>query len=262
MLDLMELTQRGGKPSNSFGSKYSEICKLVQQYNGMVRRPKDTHYLPITARTLLFKIQDAIKKFNASNHGPVSGKKSDEKDVLEMLSKNIEAFDIKVAMMSKLLDNYESLGSSTLIKNSMKGWKSKLQTGGFSIQFSHMPGVNMQVNNGTKIVVRTAMFGDYFTNISATNLAMEKTMVSILVHEYHHVLTNRATPLYYDEFVAHWKQYDAAGVRLDLVDRVTKLNEWLEEAYHVTFPHPTYTKVTTGPEQTGTFWTNHIDNGS
>lgn len=91
---------------------------------------------------------------------------------------------------------------------------------------------------------------------------------SILVHEYHHVLTRRSPSVYHDEFVAHWKQYDVQyGINgypqgNGRQGRVAYLNQWILDdprGYRQRANLGSNAELT-GPEDTGSVWTSHLNN--
>ena len=81
--------------------------------------------------------------------------------------------------------------------------------------------------------------------------------ISLLVHEYHHVLVQTAASVYEDEFIAHWKQYEVEGVPLAV--RAQKINYWLLEdpKGYRRFINPKPTTMLAGP-QNSKHW--HEDN--
>ena len=145
---------------------------------------------------------------------PLSLKKDKEKSAVTQLAASM-VDDIWFAKISKVLtDNANS--PIPLVRNSVAGWMRKFERG-WSIGLSNLPGINAQWGN---------------TSLQIKPLAFFKPLhplfpISIVVHEYHHVLTERAEPVYNDEFVAHWKQYLVGEPNLDDARREARVNRRL-----------------------------------
>jgi hypothetical protein len=267
---LMSFTQEGGQPSNSRGSTYSAICKRLEAYNRIV--PNTPTYINTQGRNALVELQQAIDKNKSSKHNKIilfnkagyNEGKTAQKEAVAALEKEMKR-DLDIAKISFLIDEYSGQGQY-LLMNSMQGWKNLLGGAKYKITFTDSGTSNMEVRGQGTLMINRSKF-DFFNNGLAAiqrDVKADVKFMSILVHEYHHHLTRRKTPMYYDEFVAHWKQYDIGGHFLNNAQRVKHINNRLLDdpngytlRLRVTQEK---TKIISKIEDTGKFWTGYKDN--
>jgi hypothetical protein len=228
MLERRVVELIGDAPSNRFFSTYTDICTLLTRIENFPNsfRESSNYYTP-GEEQLITKLKAKIDEFKRSphSHATSSGaqlKKQKEIKAVNDLETSMQD-DLLYAQISKVLnDNAES--PIALVRNSVAGWKRKFQLGSV-IRIVNRPGTNAQWSGNTLEINPTAFFRPLLT---VPPFPPEPFPISVLVHEYHHVLTSRLPSLYEDEFVAHWKQYVVGRVPpLDDVGRAKRINNFL-----------------------------------
>lgn len=269
---VSEFGRGGGKPSGSSRSTYSAICTTLAAYE-VTTKKKPENYIPPAGEALLVKLEGLIAEFVDVRHqggSKMDGKKTKEVDAVNELRDALVDLE-PVRRISRLLNTYSAVsshphgGNSELIRNSMAGWIDLLSRNVYKLVISSDNRINAQVTTDKKLAI-------YVPNFFATTFKVytrgDYVPVGILVHEYHHHLTSGSIPaasVYPDEFVAHWKQYDAMGIILAMgrIPCVAALNTWLLDdprGYKRRFEVPARSEYA-GPEATGdAFWANHLDN--
>lgn len=251
MMTRKQVELIGDPPSNSFRSKYTDICNLVTRIENS---PNDfggfSNFFTPTEQQLVFALKAKIDEFQASSHARATSvtelaKKDKEKRAVAQLAASMED-DISFAKLSKVLtDNANS--PIPLVRNSVAGWVRRLGRG-WSLVISNQQGINAQWGNTSLQFKPAALFK-----------LPHPFPISIVVHEYHHVLSERADPLYNDEFVAHWKQYLVGEPQLDDAGREARVNRRLitdGDGYHCTPPKTLRRPEDAGPD----FWDKTLNN--
>ena len=263
----------GGKPSGSSRSTYTSICSTLAAYEQTTNKKRAENYITAAGEALLVKLEGLIKVFIDVRHPAgtkMDAKKTKEVDAVTELRKALVDIEA-VRKVSKLLNDNSTLsnhphgGNADLIRNSMLGWIDLLARGVYTLVKSDDATINAQVTIDKKLLIHV---GNFFATTFKVWTRGDFVPVSILVHEYHHHLTRGKIPaasVYPDEFVAHWKQYDAMGViaQWGRAKCVTDLNTWLLDdprGYKRRF-EVTAGSEYAGPEATGAaFWDTHLDN--
>lgn len=273
--DLTNIHRGGGRPSGGVFSTYSDICKTLQKYELASGKKQSENYINADAEALLVKLEALIDTFlTKERKGTLSDKKVSEIDAVGELREALVDLAPKRRLW-KLLNSYSTVashphnGNCELIRNSIKGWIQLLSKGDYTLQLSDNEAINAEVINGNKLSIHAVNFfgtrhgiyerGDFFP-------------IGVLVHEYHHHLIRKAhagKSVYADEFVAHWKQYDAMGI-IDPMGRqacVDSLNFWIldhGQGYRRRWEVSAESEIKAvfkGPEDTGAaYWDDHLDN--
>ena len=270
---VSEFGSGGGRPSGSSRSTYSSICTTLAAYEVTTRKKKVENYITSAGEALLVKLEGQIKEFVDVRHpagSKMDSKKTKEVDAVNELRAALVDLE-PVRKISRLLNTYVTLGShahggnSDLIRNSMAGWIDLLSRDVYKLVISSDSRINAQVTSDRKLAIHV---GNFFATTFKIHQRGEYVPVGILVHEYHHHLTRGsipATSVYADEFVAHWKQYDAMGIIAPIgrATCVAELNTWLLDdprGYKRRHEVPAGPEFA-GPQATGAaFWDNHLDN--
>ncbi len=270
---VSEFGNGGGKPSGSSRSTYSSICTTLAAYEVTTNKKKAENYITPAGEALLVKLEGLIKEFVDVRHpggSKMDGKKTKEVDAVKELRDALADLE-PVRRISRLLNTYSTLashphgGNSDLIRNSMAGWIDLLSRDVYKLVIASDNRINAQVTSDRKLAIHVPNF---FATTFKVYTRGEYVPVGILVHEYHHHLTRGSIPaasVYPDEFVAHWKQYDAMGIILPMgrATCVADLNTWLLDdprGYKRRFEVPAGSEYA-GPEATGAaFWASHLDN--
>jgi hypothetical protein len=224
----------GGRPSNMPGSSYSKVCKTVKAYRSAVTMD-EVFFLNLQQRTLLKAVTLAVSQFRAKKHKDSDDKES-QTETVDELFKELEGHENRISRLSEWLEFPTNL---PLLANTQNDLKAKFISKAWEIVWSSNATINAQMSGLTKIEINWSEFVKYFEKLGPVG------PLGFLVHEYHHSLTQRSGEgwqLYYDEFVAHWKQYDVQGLRLDIPQRVFLLNDFLYKGYnvgpHISAEHP------------------------
>lgn len=273
---LVDATTGGGAPSGWSRSTYTSICRALQAYETATNKQAVENYLSPTAIARFDALKLLVHEFLVVRHPNPSaerGKKSREVDAVGELREAIEATEPR-RNLCDLLHRFSTLGAhahggnADVIRNSMQGWIGLLSSGAVSLVLTDQGSINGELNNGNRLIIHTTNF---FARALKFIQRDEYVPVSILVHEYHHYLVRRAgaptSQVYYDEFVAHWKQYDAAGI-IDTIGRaqcIRDLNEWLLRA---SAGYKRLHEITSGSAQElqdpsdapDVFWRDRMDN--
>ncbi len=270
---VSEFGSGGGRPSGSSRSTYTSICTTLAAYEVTTRKKKAENYITPAGEALLVKLEGLLREFLDVRHpggSKMDSKKTKEVDAVTELRAALVDLE-PVRKVSKLLNTYATLashphgGNSDLIRNSMAGWINLLSRDEYKLVISSDSRINAQVTSDKKLLIHV---GNFFATTFKVFTRGEFVPVGILVHEYHHHLTRGTIPaasVYPDEFVAHWKQYDAMGIIIQTgrATCVTDLNTWLLDdprGYKRRFEVAAGTEFT-GPEATGAaFWQSHLDN--
>lgn len=247
----------GGPPSAKLFSTYTDICNLLTRIDDLPHSPGafSGGYYTRTEEQLVAKLKSKVDEFKNSRHTHATGieaqaKKKRETQAVDALDNSMQD-EVLYARISKLLN--DNAGSSIpLVRNSVAGWIRRFQHEGASIGIApHVPRINAQWTGKCLQIKPVAFFPPLDPTLPLT----------LLVHEYHHVLTKRAEPQYNDEFVAHWKQYTVGRVApLDDVGRANRINNFLlDDLNGYRFPEPA--QRLTRPQDAGKhIWDVSIEN--
>ncbi len=229
-----DFVRDGGRPSNMPFSSYSKVCKAVKAYKSVVTAD-DVFFLDLRQRTLLQEVDRAVTAFRLKKHKETDAKE-EQAGAVDVLYRELEGHEKRIAELSTWLEFPTKL---PLLANTQSALKANFSSKAWRIVWSTTPGTNALMSGLTTIEINWTIFKEYQAKLGPVG------PLGFLVHEYHHSLTQRGGDgweKYYDEFVAHWKQYDVQGLRKDIPERVTKLNAWLREAYnvgpHISAEHP------------------------
>jgi hypothetical protein len=246
MMTSTKFKELGGKPSGKWNSSYSEICKLLDVVENL---DIPLSYLDKKQRDARRKLNNKLARFHPNDHGNVEKKKK-EINAVRTFQRGMDGGRMEdLAKVSELLDKMAN-NKRQLIHNTGKGLIKKFSShsGGLSLVFTDAGAFN-------------AMWSAKIVTINKPKFwASENFATAILVHEYHHILTKRAGEFYADEFVAHWKQYQA----MNLNKTAKYLNNWLLDdptGYNLRKKPNLFKGVEfDAPEKAGTMWTNYRDN--
>ena len=265
--------QGGGRPSGASRSTYSAICATLAAYEVTTGKKKVENYVLPEGEALLVKLEAQIEEFVDVRHpdgSRMKTKKENEVDAVKVLREAVVALG-PLRKVCKLINDNSTLaahphgGNADLVRNSMIGWIDLLKRDVYELVISTDSRINAQVTSDKKLLIHVPNF---FATTFKVWTRDDFVPVGILVHEYHHHLTRGKVPasaVYPDEFVAHWKQYDAMGVIAPWgKDKcVASLNKWLLDdpsGYKRRFEVPAGSEYA-GPEATGAaFWDTHLDN--
>jgi hypothetical protein len=242
-VDVSELVATGGAPSNSWGSGYSEIYKLLQKLDSL---EESGWYLNKKRQDATFKLETKITEYVAKgrlSRNVLTPKKRSEIQAVAELAELMKP-QVETAKVCQLLDRMAT-DAMLLIRNTANGLIQLLIRRSIGLSFTATGNTNAQMSK-TNLALNPPLFW-----------ASDKLAVGLLVHEYHHHLTGRNGPLYPDEFVAHWKQYLAMGLPRD---RFLRINPFLLDDPAGYKLRRQVTVEFTRPEDAGTVWTRFPNN--
>ena len=260
-----DLTRTGGMPSGRKGSKYSAIHSALAAFKSQVPRPV-IYYLASGQRLLLGALAAEVRAFENSPHPHAVDRrrKGQQTSAVSQLRDELDVM-LNTARISRALEPPYGAHHVELVKNSMEGWKRLLRSKAARLVF----------NSGSAYVAAYLKDGRLLIDLDACETrhgspcSPELSLRAVLVHEYHHLLSGRkGKEAYHDEFVAHWKEFDVTGKRLNKQDRVDWLNHWLLDdpnGYQYRAGNkitPKRPLIAHGPEETGRLWTAFKDNRS
>jgi hypothetical protein len=216
MMSPDDLKGHGGAPSGKWGSNYTKVCRLLKTVDDM-DVPKS--YLDKKQREARRALYAAVSGFHPNEPATAVDKKGQEILAVRKLKAEMDTENqMDRAKVSELLDKMATDGMP-LVRNTgvaLKDLFSK-HSGGLSMTFRNVAGANENASFSSSTII--------FNMINfwkSENLAR-----GILVHEYHHYLSNKTGgTLYADEFVAHWKQYLAMRKTFN-EQLITDLNQFL-----------------------------------
>ncbi len=250
MMVPSEFTELGGAPSRKRGSGYSKIVAALGVVDDL--ELWRAQYLSRPKRRAARNLYSALTGFHpASSSGDVpvlSATKTKQIQAARRLQKEMEDEHLlDEARVSELLDGMAG-SSMPLIRNTGTGLRELFEQRKLAMRFAKSSTTNAQWE------------GNSFTFFSPSFWKSDKLAKAVLVHEYHHYLTERAPKLYTDEFVAHWKQYQAMGAR----KTAAYLNDWLLDragGYQMRNDAAQFDgREFAGPEDAGEVWTDYRHN--
>ena len=210
ILDVDEFTKIGGAPSGGLFSSYSTIHKKLGEANAA--RDYSAKYVNKRYQDAFMALLPLVQRFHPVDAG-TPGKKLKEVQAVRALQESMRD-DLELVRFCRLIDKM-AISGKALVNNTGRGMQARMKSMDASaIGF----GVTMDARKNAEFTGRTL-------NINVGNFwQSEKMATSLVVHEYHHVLTARAGDLYADEYVAHWKEY---LTRDEPQSKFDKLNDWL-----------------------------------
>lgn len=243
--DIDTFIRIGGTPSGKTGSNYSAICKAYAELDRLCDPNIAYNNRVFQDKFEAFYAQ--VQRFHPNDVGAATPKKTAETSAIRAMQTSAPLKkELGLVRISRLLDKMTT-HPLPLVSNTGREIIRKVKERSFNIGLIDIPNVNAQYNRASN------------TMLINTSVA-EKLGMGVIVHEYHHYLTN-SEDKYADEFVAHWKQYLAMGLGRE---KFALINPFLLDdpsGYKLRSAGAIRTRLPfSKPEDAGDLWFKYIDN--